>query len=129
MEFTGVRNTQVPGIWHRVAGLVQRAIDVEQEYTLEEIYYSLTAGMHQLWVAGDAEKIEAILITKLMNSICYVELCAGKGMACTKYLKIVEEWARQAGCNKIVVMGRRGWERALKKKNYKFKNIVLAKEL
>lgn len=126
--FTGVLHNQIDSIWSNVAELIQQAIDVENEHTLDEVYGSLIRRERQLWIAGNST-IEAILITQIQNETCYVELCAGKGVSCTKFLKIVEAWARQGGCKKINILGRKGWERTLKKDGYKFKSVTLSKEL
>jgi hypothetical protein len=44
--------------------------------------------------------------------------------------KFIENWAKMAGCQRITLVGRRGWERSfLKERGYKPKWFVLAKEI
>ena len=129
MQFDGVQSVLVPAYWSHVEPLITRAIDVENDHTIEEVYQSLIECGRQLWVAGDDE-INAILITSQSNNVCYVELCAGEGgISCIEHLATVEAWAKDGGCHRIEVLGRKGWERALKEHGYGFKNITLKKDL
>ena len=131
LKFTGViGEEQINAVWHDAAPLILRAIDVYNEHSLDEIYSSLLDGSRQLWVCGN-KAIESILITQLINKphekVCFLELCAGRGVESTKFLNIIEEWAKQAGCTRMELSGRAGWKRKLK--DYNLKKIILSKEL
>ncbi len=131
LKFTGVvGEAQIAAIWPQVAPLILRAIRVYNEHSLDEIYSSLLDGSRQLWVSGD-QKIESILITQLINKadekICFLELCAGRGVESAKFLNIIEKWAKDAGCARMELSGRPGWKRKLK--DYNLKKIILSKEL
>lgn len=116
----------VNDVWEASRHLIQRAIDVEGDHTLAEVRKSLLERDRQLWL-GLEDGVRAILITQVQKPVCYVELCAGEGIKCLPFLGVVEAWAKELGCTRMEIMGRKGWERVLK--DYTFKSITLKKEL
>lgn len=40
-----------------------------------------------------------------------------------------ESWGRESGCDRSMIMGRRGWIKALKRHDYRPRAVVLVKEL
>lgn len=131
LNFTGIKGKeQIIALWDRATPLIQRAIDVYNEHTLDEVFSSLITMKSQLWVAGFND-IETILITQIINrnsnKVCALELCAGRGVESAQFLKIIEPWAKEAGCSSVELIGRVGWQRVLK--DYKISKITLEKEI
>lgn len=129
MKFTGVTSDQITDIWPLVFDLVVRGIGRYGDFSTQEIFEGLMDRSRQLWVSGDRD-IQAILITRLDDNeserVCHVEVCAGKGIASLKFLKIVEKWAKEAGCDRMEIAGRKGWERVL---DYRVTKVILSKDL
>ena len=131
LNFTGVRGRdELILVWPQVAPILIRAIRVYQEHTLEEIFESLIKRERQLWVGID-DDIKSVLVTKIIwhgdEKVCFLELCAGKGLSSIPFLEQIESWAKSAGCQTMRLSGRQGWKRALQ--DYKVKKITLEKEL
>lgn len=133
MNFTAVSGRdELIAVWPVVAPILIRAIRIYGEYTLEEVFEDLIARKKQLWVGGKTS-ITAVLITEIFNQdngqrFCHVSLCAGDGaIDCIPHLETVEKWAKESGCNRIEIAGRRGWAKLLK--DYKVKKITLKKDL
>lgn len=126
MIFEPVPHNAVLDVWDASRKLIQRAIDVRGEHTLKEVKHSLLERDRQLWL-GLEDGVRAILVTQVKKPVCYVELCAGEGMKCLQFLKVVEQWAREVGCVKMDIKGRKGWKRVLK--DYTEINDTLEKDL
>lgn len=131
LKYTGVTGRdQLIATWPEVAPILNRAVQVYNEHTLEEIFQSLLERKRQLWVTG-RDKIDCVLITQIINEkdqkTCFVELYAGRGIESVRFLSDIEAWAKSIGCNRIRLSGRKGWKRVLK--NYKLKKIILEKEI
>lgn len=131
LKFTGVvGREQIISIWPDVAPIILRAISAYNEHSLDEIFSSLLSSTRQLWVFHGKE-IEAILITQIKTNnsikVCHLELCAGRNFENLTFLKIVEEWAKSAGCTQMIISGRKGWNRKLK--DYQIKKLILEKDL
>ena len=131
LKFTGVVGAeQIKMLWPHVVPYLSRAINRYGEHSLEEIFSSLLSKERQMWVPGN-KKVEGVLITKIINredeKICFLELCAGRGIESIRFLHLIEKWAKNAGCTRMELSGREGWKRVLK--NYKIKKIILEKEL
>jgi hypothetical protein len=47
----------------------------------------------------------------------------------SEFSDMIEEFARQHGCTKLFVNGRKGWERRLKPHGYDLTAVILTKEI
>lgn len=129
--FTGVvGKEQIISIWPDIEPLIIRAISVYNDHSLDDIFQSLLMRERQLWISGNSD-IDYIIITKIyhkqQDKRCLLELCAGRGAGALPYLNIIENWARDAGCDRIELVGRKGWLRVLK--DYSQNIYILEKEL
>ena len=71
-----------------------------------------------LWVAIDGPTIFAAGTTLLWNDgDAEIRLCGGARHRewVEEALEIVETWARSAGARRLIMRGRRGWERSVKR--------------
>jgi hypothetical protein len=79
------------------------------------------------------EKITGVIITRVESvgsrKRCLVWIAAGDGLTRGKELlsKVIEPWARDAGCKYMQINGRKGWIRALP--DYRQTAIVMEKRL
>jgi hypothetical protein len=93
---------------------------------------SVLAGTALLWLAAKDNHIHAAAVTEINETewrrTCVIVACSGRRM--TEWLPLIaaiEKFARTEGCAGVQIMGRPGWERALKE--YRRKAVVLEKEL
>lgn len=130
----------VERVWKDASPLIQKVVDVQDEWTLEAVYNRLIIpnSDSQLWLVPG----KFALITQVQNNFTGVRkvllfLCGGEDLTCIKQAQPkVEEWAlKYLGVNqadgsrkvKLMISGRRGWLKALD--GFKATNTVMEKEL
>ena len=101
--------------------------------TIQHVLGSLMMRKAQLWIAATPKNIEAACVTEIYTrggkKYCNLWLAGGRGVNnWLYYLKTIEAWAQEHGCDAMIVeAGRRGWQRLMT--DYKIKTITLMKEL
>ena len=115
-EFRGYcpNSEQIDEYWSIAAPLLQKALDRGSDYTLDDIYAGLKSTEMQLWMWSD----EMALVTKLENKDerrwCLLLALGGDNMENWIYhLPLVEDWARDKGCDEMRIYGRAGWSRKI----------------
>lgn len=104
---------QVPFIWDRVEWHIKRGLDVTGDFTLDEVLEGLCKRSMQLWVWQGAE-IHAALVTMIADGACTLLAVGGSRMhEWIHELPVVEQWAKENGCNQMKIYGRIGWAKAL----------------
>lgn len=128
LSFTGVKQDQIAELWPHIEALVSKGCGKFRDYTPDEVFERLHSGS-QLWVAGSAQAVTAICITRLHHDgDCDVELCAGDRVdQIIEFLPIIEAWAKESGALRVRIEGRPGWMKKLQ--NYRLKKVVMEKML
>lgn len=125
---------QVDEYWPKAAPMIQKALDVQNEWTLDSVYRKLVNSDDplpmQLWYIPDTGAI----ITQVQTFPTGVRKCLlflGGGTAMDESLALhaeIENWARKfRGCHEMVIYGRRGWQKVLK--GYTEKTVIMEKKL
>lgn len=98
----------------------------------EDIEADILSGRSLLWLAWNGQAIEAAASTVLINSdigkVCVIAACGGTGMK--RWLPLldgIESYARDEGCTRVRIYGRKGWLRVLD--GYREKHVILDKDL
>lgn len=118
-----------------VTPLLARALRRTQGRTsVESVLEGALENRYQLWViASTVGDLLAALVTEVVeygdgSKTCVIGLLGGVAMGRWMHLMSeLEQWAREAGCTRLEVHGRRGWARMLK--DYQQPFVVLRKEL
>lgn len=101
-----------------VETLVARAVKRGGNRELDDVWDRLSDGRYLLWVADDGDQIVSIGMTALYvdddGRFCHVAYCSGKLELLHWGLHQLEDYARQEGCKRVRLSGRRGWERICK---------------
>src|SRR5688572_5602081 len=82
----------------------------------EELRADLKDACKQLFGVQEDGRIIGIAITRITNRCCEICHAAGTqtGRGQIRFLyDHIERWARDIGCSRMRIMGRRGWLRAL----------------
>ena len=131
VEALCVDPARVAGIWPLVSSLIRAALENSlTDFAIIE--REVLDGRMLLWLACDGANIRAAAVTQLSQSngkrFCTIVACGGRGFRRWKHLIAkLEQFARDEGCNSIVIIGRRGWQREYA--DYKLKRVTLEKEL
>jgi len=117
--------------WSAVAPLLLPAIQWSGDYRPDEVEAELQGGRAQLWIATDGTPRVAV-VTRLRpteaGTVCEIWLAGGRDRhAWLHFIDIIERAARERGCTKIEIVGRRGWARVLR--DYRPTAVVLQKLL
>ena len=128
MKLSGILGHEVPEVWAQVLPYVKRGCDVFNDHTITEIMKDCISRRSQLWVLYEGEKIFGVLVTAIYGELCNMELFSGDGIdRMLPHLQTLEKWAKDGGCKRIEVTGRKGWIK--KMKDYNVKKITLVKEI
>lgn len=133
MNFTGIEAKQTPFYFSEAWVHLEPAAERNQHFTQEGLRGVLLSGEAQLWCAFRGEEMVAACVTETARvpkgMRCEVLLCGGTDMGSWLHecLPVIEAWAKECGCTKMRIEGRRGWAKALP--DYAARNVVLTKEL
>jgi hypothetical protein len=115
-------NESVADAWRRCRPWLESAVRRQGECTIEDAESAIASG--QAWfVPGD--RCAAVLqMTRDTN----VWLGGGDLSELVRRLPDIEAWAREQGCDRTTLIGRKGWERVLRPHGYR-PIYMLAKDL
>ena len=129
----------LPATWPDYRKWVVKALDRETQpgggcYNERDVFCALLTGAWQLWANSDERphtwEKQAIAITEIMyfprQRKCVVRYAAGNMEGILEGLPVLEAHAKAAGCQRIEVYGRKGWERVL---SWRHRYAVLEKDL
>jgi len=137
LQFSKTEIRQIPyweveSVWNEVSPMIQKAIDVQDEWTLEGVKQTLMIanGTAQLWKVGNTGAIVTMIQT-FQTGVrkCLLFLGGGTDMESSLHTHAaIEEWAKKyLGCHKMIIHGRRGWLKVLP--GYKETTTCLEKTL
>jgi len=122
----------VESVWGSVKNLITKTND--DVLNDNDIKGYLLNGDYTLWVAIDEESkdVVAAMTTEFAyyprDKVCRVVTLAGERMKeWIGNLDMVEDWAKEQGCNYLDMYGRRGWIKVLP--DWKEDSVLLRKKL
>lgn len=131
-ELVCVDPQRIREIWLHVSPLLRAACRRTGLNAFSDIEADVLAGRSLLWVAWDGHAVEAAAATVLINSeigkVCVITVCGGSGMK--RWLPLIgqiENYAKNEGCTRVRIYGRKGWLRVLD--DYEQKHIIMDKEV
>lgn len=117
----------IDSYWTHAKQLIKTAIEHENLSDFESIENKVLAGEYLLWLGVDGG-VEVAAVTQLGNAACTIVACSGRRMERWRHLLVlIENYARDEGCNCVRIYGRTGWQKALPE--YKVEHIVMEKSL
>jgi len=113
--------------WERCKPLIQKAIEYQDFYTIDDIEDKIRSGMAFLWPGQESAIVtEFVLFPK--KKILHILCIAGKYKEVEEIYMCIENYARQLEIDKITGSGRKGWLRKVKHLGFKQEPII-SKEL
>lgn len=124
-------------IWPSAKDMVELAIEhSNKELTIDSIYDRLLIGeMLLITVLEEDKMVAALTIEKNIypseKEVILVTAAGGADMYLwiDKAMELVERIAKQQGCEEIYIIGRTGWAKVLKQKNFDVIHTVLSKKV
>jgi len=119
-------------VWPLVEKPIQDVLDLSGQYNASDAYRYIKAGDWQMWLCYHGATLDSVVLTTIKQfprrRDCIIVVAAGVRMKdWIHHLEKVEAWAKKMGCNKVVAIGRQGWERVLKE--YRRTHFVIEKDL
>jgi hypothetical protein len=116
--------------WTRCAGWLDAALaHAGRTHSLDDVRRLVADGAARLW-AGRGAALVAVLEEDPGERRLLIWLAGGDRQELeAELLPRAEAWGREAGCRRAMVIGRAGWERALKGQGYAPLARLIAKEL
>lgn len=133
----GVKRKMLPFYWDEARALLRPAIDRSAGRMTEELLeQQLAARDVQLWVAEDEfDVVIGAWVSQICiyqgAKVCELLYCGGSDIQLwlDEGLNTVEEWARFKGCGSITIVGRLGWGRMTRHRDYHHFATVIEKDL
>lgn len=130
-ELVCVDPARIDEMWPHVREQLRLAINRTGLSNFDDLEADVLSGMQLVWLAWDGREILAVATTHLvkpLDKVCVLTACAGhdRGQWLPLFAKI-EQYARDEGCSKMRIFGRKGWERVLD--GYGAEHVVLEKAL
>ena len=97
-------------------------------HTFEDVAAGIESGRMQLWPADDGCIVTEIQVFPRKLVLNFF-LAGGDLARLLDMVADVEEWARGQGCTAAEMTGRKGWERVLAARGYRFSAVTIGKEL
>lgn len=118
MELVCIPPDRVGETWPALGPIVRRASEKVPLWKWTETEQEVLTGKQLLWCAFDDKEILAAATTRIFNTdggkVCEIA-AAGKSHAKWARWAMVrlEDFAKAEGCDKMRIIGRRGWSRVL----------------
>ena len=132
VELVCVDPERVNEVWPHVASLLKAACYRTKLNAFADIEADILGGRSLLWVAWNGRTVESAVATILINSeigkVCVITVCGGSDMK--RWLPLIdqiESYARDEGCTRVRIYGRKGWLHVLN--GYEEKHIIMDKGL
>jgi hypothetical protein len=98
-------------------------------HTFGDVVAALVSGEMQLWATDSAAVVTELQMFPQYRS-CNFFLAGGDMNQLAHFQRVIGEWAKAQGCQRLTITGRRGWERTfLKDEGYLPKWTTFSKEL
>jgi hypothetical protein len=121
-ELVFIPTDKIDQVWPMAAPHLERAIRYSAgESELSDVQELCSVGRFHLWLGWDADNKEPIGagVTEIVDfprmRICFLVLWASDAPReeWIESLQTVEKWAREQGCSKTRLLGRKGWLKIL----------------
>jgi len=98
-------------------------------HSVADIAAGIESGAYQMWTSPNAIGITEVVQHPQLKE-CNLFLAAGDAGEMEQVLPHIEEWAKKQGCDRMIMVGRKGWLRSfLTKREYRPRWYAMTKDL
>lgn len=131
VDLVCVDPARIDEVWPHVRDKIRAAVERTELSNFADIEADVLTGMQLVWLAWDGREIMAAATTQLVkprDKVCVLTACSGYDR--DKWLPLfeqIEQYAKNEGCTRMRIYGRKGWERVLD--GYRVEHVVLEKAI
>ncbi len=116
--------------WVRCEPYIAAGLEyAEGTHSLDDVFLSVMTGQRQFW-PGERSAIVTEVNDFPQKKVLHFFVAGGELEELNRMQQAIEVWAREQGCTRITLAGRRGWLRSfLRDEGYKPKWTVMSKEI
>lgn len=120
--------------WQPVLAHLERLVREQAHHgmTVAQISQRIREGVYQTWIWGDNEAIFLTTLFRQPNgrAVCSLSWAVGAdAIHPDEIYPHIEAWAKLQGCQALVIVGRKGWERVMRPHGFGLADQTLIKEL
>lgn len=122
--------SQVRGEWARCRHWIEDALAYDGGlHTIEDIEGYIGQGQAHFWPGKESAVVTQFWNFPQKKALNYWLAGGDMDELLNEMQPVIEEWAKLQGCDMIVIAGRRGWERAMKRHGFDYYWTALGKKL
>ena len=124
----GVPVENLEQLWPMAEPHIKKAVEKSDgTYTAEEVKYGCLSGEYILWLVRSGKAAIILMVSEYHNGKqCDILMLGGDDMnEWLDELEEIEGWAKRAGCDRMILTGRKGWQKMLP--GYKTKTVTMVK--
>lgn len=115
-----VHATQLPLAWPYIEPHLKR-FEKQGEASAERIRYLAEQREAQVWTFDDGGKVHGVLVTQVQDTtngrrlLIWVAVGSSPDLRdeISEALSVLEPWGREIGCNRVRIVGRKGWSKVM----------------
>lgn len=124
----GVPIDNLEQLWPMAEPHIKKALKKSDgTYTIEEVKYGCLSGEYILWLVKSGKAAIILMVSEYhKRKQCDILMLGGDDMdSWLVELDEIEGWAQKVGCDRMILTGRKGWEKMLP--GYKIKTVTMVK--
>ena len=141
MKLVRIPTSYIDDVWNLVKKDIQEALSYSGNHTDSDfVYETLKQEKFQLWIVWDKDqdttinKYYGVVVTEIvqrkLRKSCNIFVVTGRHRQKWQHLiGVLEDFALENECNNMELISRNGWEKIMKKFDYKKTHVVLEKTL
>jgi hypothetical protein len=110
-------------------GLLAALLEGGGEHSLGDVISLIVSGECQMFEGDGATIITEIVETPQQGMGVHIWLAAGELEKVIALSREVLDWAREIGCTRATLTGRKGWVRALRGEGWSHEMVVMGRSL
>jgi hypothetical protein len=114
--------------WERCKGWIEAGLE-DTLFKISDIEEQLAKGDAVLWPGSKCALVTEFVTYPNGERLSQVMSAGGDLEEIDSMVPGMEAYARLNGCSRSTIVGRRGWERVMKKRGYSFLSVTLTKVL
>jgi len=117
MRLFALAPDEIEATWPDYAHHFERFARERGDMSADQVRAAAMDGRAQIWGIQDADAVHAVVMTEVcataLGNLCVIRIASGASRVPIqeRLLDEIGKWARDQGCERVRIYGRRGWLR------------------